>query len=371
LRSVALFGEAYVDLTEQLKLTVGARWTWEQKDFWIFQRASGDSTGLLGPTWGCGDLNASQRAAADAAAAAHIAAAPDAPNGPIATARRDALTCNDGDGKQSWTEITPRIAFDYSFTEDILAYASWSRGFRSGGWNGRATTPTSIGPYNPETVDNYELGLRSELFDNRLRLNLTYFHAKYDEKQESQIYAFGTATETIVDNAARAIINGVELETQLNVSEDLALRASWGWVKGRYDTFEAFNRFTGRVEDVSGIREFGFAPEFNVNVGLDYTLQLPKELGALHWIAQYAWADGTVGNFGQPDPSGLRRNVFPSRGEADFTLAWESDWLTVAAFVKDAFHKENYLATSVDVGVFWFGSVLPGRTWGIELTREF
>jgi iron complex outermembrane receptor protein len=371
LQAVALFGEAYVDLTERLRLTMGLRWTWEEKEFWIYQRSSGDTSGLLPTVWGCGNLSSSQQASADAAAAAHIASAPDAPDGPIASARRAALTCADDDGKETWTELTPRISFDYDITDDILAYASWSRGFRSGGWNGRATTPTSIGPYDPETVDNYELGVRTDLFDQRLRLNATFFHAKYDDKQESQIYAFGQATETIVDNAARAYINGIEIESQYLVTDYLQLRANFGWVKGRYDVFEAFNRETGQIDDVSDIREFGFAPEFNVGIGADYRQPLPKELGELHFMAWYSWFDGTTGNFGQPDPAGLGRNVFDSRGEADFTLAWENKWLTVAAFVKDAFHHDNYLATSVDVGVFWFGAVTPGRTWGIEFTKEF
>jgi hypothetical protein len=142
-------------------------------------------------------------------------------------------------------------------------------------------------------------------------------------------------------------------------------------VKGRYDVFEAFNRATGRVEDVSDIREFGFQPEWNVGIGLDFTQPLPKELGSLVLKSYYSWNAGTTGNFGQPDPLQLGRNVFPSRGEADFTLVWENDWVDVAAFVKDAFHDHNYLATSVDVGVFWFGAVQPGRTWGVELTVDF
>jgi iron complex outermembrane recepter protein len=371
INSVALFGEAYVDLTERARLTVGARWTWEEKEFWIFQRVSGDATGLLPTTWGCGALSSSQQAAADSALAAHLAIPRPPGTVPSQAEVVAANECNDSDGKESWTEFTPRIAVDYKITEEIMGYASWSRGFRSGGWNGRATTPTSIGPYDPETVDNYEIGLRSQFFDDRLQLNLTYFHAKYADKQESQIYAFGTATETIVDNAAQASINGIELETQYLLTDNLRLRGQWGFVSGKYDEFEAFNRATGNIDDVSSIREFGFAPEFNVGIGADYLQPLPKELGDLHFIAWYAWADGTTGNFGQPDPAGLDRNVFDSRGEADFTLAWENKWLTVAAFVKDAFHHDNYLATSVDVGVFWFGAVAPGRTWGVEFTREF
>lgn len=369
LQSVALFGEAYVDMTEKARLTVGGRWTWEEKEFWIFQRSSGDSSGLLPVTWGCGALTSSQQGAADAALAAHLAIPRTPAQQAVVVAGN---TCNDSDGAQTWTEFTPRIAVDYTFADGILGYASWSRGFRSGGWNGRATTPTSIGPYNPETVDNYELGLRSDLLENRLRLNLTFFHAKYSEKQESQIYAFGTATETIVDNAAQASINGIEAESQYIVTDHLSLRGTFGWVKGKYNVFNAFNRATGQIDDVSNIREFGFAPEFNMGIGADYLQPLPMELGDLHFKAQYSWADGTTGNFGQPDPAGLGRNVFPSRGEADFTLAWENEkWFTVAAFVKDAFHHDNYLATSVDVGVFWFGAVAQGRTWGVELTKEF
>ena len=365
---MALFGEAYVNMTDKAKLTVGARWTWEQKKFWIFQRVSGDATGILPGTWGCGALSSSQRSQAALALAAHLAI----PRSPAAQADVIAKnTCKDSDGVKSWSEITPRVAVDYAFSDDVLGYVSWSRGFRSGGWNGRATTPTSIGPYNPETVDNYEIGLRSEFLDNSLRLNLTFFHAKYSNKQESQIYAFGTATETIVDNAAEANINGIELEAQYILTENLSLRGTGGWVKGKYNTFNAFNRATNQIEDVSSIRQFGFAPAFNFGVGADYLQPLPMELGNLHFKGQYSWADGTTGNFGQPDPQGLGRNVFPSRGEADFTLAWESEWITVAAFVKDAFHHDNYLATSVDVGVFWFGALAQGRTWGVELTKEF
>jgi hypothetical protein len=105
-----------------------------------------------------------------------------------------------------------------------------------------------------------------------------------------------------------------------------------------------------------------------VNVGLDY-YQPVANRDTLIFRANYAWADETVGNFGQPDPAGLDRNVFPDRGVWDFSVIWQhADWLNVTAFVKDAFHDDNYLATSVDVGVFWFGATAPGRLWGLEIS---
>ena len=144
-------------------------------------------------------------------------------------------------------------------------------------------------------------------FDDRLVFNATLFRAIYKKKHESEIYQFGAATETVVNNAAKATINGLEVETQLAVTENVQLRATVGMIDG---------------------------------------------------------------NFGQPDPLGLGRNEFPARGELDLTLIWERAPFKVAGYVKDVFHDDNYLATSVDVGVFWFGAVAVGRTWGIELTHE-
>ena len=145
LNAYALYGEGYYQVTDDLRLTVGGRWTREEKDFFIFQRVSGDASGLLPPTaWGCG-LNASRQAQADAVATAWVAAAPTPE---IAAARQAGLACN-SDGKESWNKFTPRVSLDYAFSDDVMAYVSWSRGFRSGGFNGRAHHAEFDGPLRP------------------------------------------------------------------------------------------------------------------------------------------------------------------------------------------------------------------------------
>ena len=374
LNAFALYGEGYYQLTDDLRLTVGGRWTREEKDFFIFQRVSGDASGLLPPTaWGCG-LSGELLAQADSVARAWLAAAP-APA--VADARAAGLACN-SDGKQDWSEFTPRVSLDYAFSDDDMVYASWSRGFRSGGFNGRATTPSSIGPYDPERVDSYEIGLRSMSFGDRLVFNATLFRAIYEDKHESEIYQFGAATETVVNNAAKATINGLEIETQLAVSENAQLRLSAGMIDGKYDKFlapdriacQGISRATCPRVDRSDDFEFGFQPDWNVSGSLIVRQPLNNGWGDLTGIATYSWFDKTVGNFGQPDPLGLGRNEFPSRGELDLSIIWERAPFKIAGYVKDVFHDDNYLATSVDVGVFWFGSVSVGRTWGIELTHE-
>ena len=374
LNAFALYGEGYYQVTDDLRLTVGGRWTREEKDFFIFQRVSGDASGLLPPTaWGCG-LSGDLQVQADAVAAAWIAGAATPA---LADARAAGLACN-SDGKEDWTEFTPRVSIDYAFAGDDMVYASWSRGFRSGGFNGRATTPSSIGPYDPEQVDSFEIGLRSLSFEDRLVFNATLFRAIYKNKHESEIYQFGAATETVVNNAAKATINGLEIESQLALTENVQLRATVGMIDGKYDEFlapdriacQGISRATCPRVDRSDDFAFGFQPDWNFSAGLIVSKPLSKGWGGLTGIANYAWADKTVGNFGQPDPLGLGRNEFPARGELDLTLIWERAPFKIAGYVKDVFHKDNYLATSVDVGVFWFGAVAVGRTWGIEVTHE-
>ena len=374
LNAFALYGEGYYQVTDDLRLTLGGRWTREKKDFFIFQRVSGDASGLLPPTaWGCG-LSGDLQAQADAVAAAWIGGAPTPA---LADARAAGLTCN-SDGDESWSEFTPRVSIDYSFADDDMVYASWSRGFRSGGFNGRATTPSSIGPYDPEQVDSFEIGLRSRSLNDRLVFNATLFRAIYKNKHESEIYQFGAATETVVNNAAKATINGMEIETQLAVTENVLLRATVGMIDGKYDEFlapdriacQGISRATCPRVDRSDDFAFGFQPDWNFSAGLIVRQPLDNGWGSLTGIANYAWADKTVGNFGQPDPLGLGRNEFPARGELDLSLIWERAPFKIAGYVKDVFHSDNYLATSVDVGVFWFGAVAVGRTWGIELTHE-
>ena len=101
---------------------------------------------------------------------------------------------------------------------------------------------TSIGPYESEKVDSYELGLRSTLLDGRLVFNATMFHSEYQDKHESEIYQFGAATETVVNNAAQATIDGLEIEAQFLAIELVQLRLTAGMIDGAYEEFLAPDR---------------------------------------------------------------------------------------------------------------------------------
>ncbi|HEX8446937.1 MAG TPA: TonB-dependent receptor, partial [Sphingomonas sp.] len=90
-----------------------------------------------------------------------------------------------GAKKASWSKFTPRVTLDYRPTDDLMVYGSWSRGYRSGGFNGRGQTIFSAStPYDPETVTAYEVGLKSEFFNRRVAFNIAAYDTDYKGIQQ-------------------------------------------------------------------------------------------------------------------------------------------------------------------------------------------
>ena len=88
--------------------------------------------------------------------------------------------------QNDWSQVDPSLKLSYDLADDLMLYGSWSRGFKSGGFDMRAddfVNPIAREGYDPETVDTYELGIKSQLFDNRLRLNLTAFQSNFEDMQ--------------------------------------------------------------------------------------------------------------------------------------------------------------------------------------------
>jgi len=326
LTAYAVFGEGTFNITDKLKFTGGFRFTYEEKDF-RSDFAADPTTNALG-------------------------AGPE-----------------DADLSESWTSPTGRVSLDYSFTDDHLAYASWSRGFRSGGFNGRATSPVNAGPYEPETVDSFEVGARTEWFGNRLRINPTVFYANYKDKQEEVITPnpVGPGTLTFVRNAASVTIKGVELEMQATPTDNLNLRATAGYLDAEYDEF-----LVGGV-DVADTAILRQAPDWQFALGGDYNWPIMSH--NLTFSTVYSWQSEIVTTpvttFKDP------RGTIDGNGTLDLSLTLESGntedrqfgW-SIAAFGKDVLDDPS-LGAGVDAGIFFFGVLTPGRQWGLEATLNY
>jgi iron complex outermembrane receptor protein len=338
LNAYAVYGEGYLEILPELSLTLGGRYTVEEKDFYITFR--NPATGAV------------------------TARCPD----PALAADPAFDSCRDPD--VTFEKFTPRVILDYHFTPDLMIYGGWSRGYRSGGWNSRATVITAIGPYDPETVDSYEVGLRTTLLDQRLRLNVTGFYSEYDNKQEEVITASPVnplVSQTVVENAGAATIQGIEAELEFAPSDWLRLRSAVGYLDGQYD------EFVQAGVDISHLRNLRYAPEWSASAGGEAFMRAGD--GEIQISANYKWTD-RFATAVVTDTLGLNRDFIDAYGTFDAAIAYARNLgsrtgFRIAAFVNDAFHEDGRLYRKVITGPFSFGSREGGRTYGLEMSVTY
>ena len=116
-------------------------------------------------------------------------------------------------GDKSWNATNYTAALDYQFTDATMAYALFSRGYKSGGFSLRSHRP-SIFSYDPEFMKNYEVGVKSDwkLFDRPIRTNLSVFRMDYSDQQLQSTVAGSFPVQTFVDNIGKSRITGAEFK---------------------------------------------------------------------------------------------------------------------------------------------------------------
>jgi len=140
-------------------------------------------------------------------------------------------------GQHSWHSVTPRLGFNWKPDDNVLVYGSWSQGVRSGGYNVRSTALTiGPGPYDQERQDAFEVGLKSEWLEHRLRINLAAFHdtikgLQRDVNDTDPV----SGVVQITHNVGDATINGGEFELTALVTNNLTLGLNAGYLDGKYD----------------------------------------------------------------------------------------------------------------------------------------
>lgn len=226
-RSYAAFAEGSLHLTDRLTTTLGFRYTTERRSI----DAYSDVTFIEAPGYA----------------------------GPL----RLFPGYESATGSKSWDNVSGRFVAEYDLPGDVLLYASVASGFRSGNWNGGAySSATGIGtPVDPETLASYELGLKSEWLNRRLRANLSAFYSDY---KDLQVSVFANSTQMQL-NAANAEIIGAEAELTAVPVTGLTARLALGWMPtARYVDFN-----DGRGVDLSGNRMI-LAPELTATAALDF-----------------------------------------------------------------------------------------------------
>jgi iron complex outermembrane receptor protein len=176
---------------------------------------------------------------------------------------------NSTSGSERETSTTPKITLSYLFGPDVMAYITAAKGYKSGGFDIGAVQPA----YRPETLWDYEMGVKSKMFDGRLQANLAGFYYDYKDLQVSVI----KDTVVYTQNAARARTYGVEAEIQAVLAPRLKLNFSGSYLNAKFKEFVTANT------DLPGAPVLNYAgytlpqsPRFHGQLGLEYTVDLAR-----------------------------------------------------------------------------------------------
>ena len=247
--SIAVFFSADWYITDLWTITAGFRWTEEEKDF-------------LGGNKGVGYYPGKE------------------PRPPL-------YSPVPYQGK--WDETTPKIGVRYQPNDDLMVYANYSEGFKSGGFFGRQANFNIYAGYEPEYVKNYELGWKSTLQDGRMILNGAIFKSEYDDKQESILIPVDlTNVATVVRNAASMEMTGIELELMYQVTEAWDLMVTYGYLEAEYKDYLADLNGDNIITDNSGLIPRN-TPENTFGITTSYTAQIGQ--GELKGRVSYRFRD--------------------------------------------------------------------------------
>ncbi|MCA0357668.1 MAG: TonB-dependent receptor [Proteobacteria bacterium] len=191
---------------------------------------------------------------------------------------------------KTFEQFTPRISASYDLNDDLTTYVSFSKGYKSGGWDMRGDafiTPQTVNGYKPEVVKTYEAGLKGYMFDRRVSFSSAAFLSKYTDQQVTTQVVVPSGIASSVDNAGASTLYGVEFEANAKLSASLSANVALGYIHAKYDTFSRFvpagapnplnpstTLATGQIINVADLYGFQNTPEWTGNVSLTWRGQL-------------------------------------------------------------------------------------------------
>ncbi|WP_297513158.1 TonB-dependent receptor [uncultured Caulobacter sp.] len=188
--------------------------------------------------------------------------------------------------QKTFDQFTPRISASYELSDDLTSYVSFSKGFKSGGWDMRGDaliTPQTTQGYRPEIVKTYEAGLKGFALDRRVSFSSAIFLSKYTDQQVTTQVVVPSGIASSVDNAGASTLYGAEFEANAKLSQHLSGNVALGYIHAKYDRFSRFvpagapnpvnpsqTLATGQVVNVANLYGFQNTPRWTGNVSLTW-----------------------------------------------------------------------------------------------------
>lgn len=240
-KSYAGFVDASYDLTDKLQISVGGRYTKDEKTGHVVRQ---QYLGSRSPFFG------------------------NATAIPLGTPNTNYTATKD------FSKFTPRVSATYKLTPEVSAYASYGQGFKSGGFDMRGDAkayPATVNGYNPETVDTYEAGLKGSVLNGNLNFATAVFASDYKNQQITTQYPTATGSiASVVDNVGSSTLRGAEFEGGYRFTPDFVVNASLSYIYTKFDKYLAYIPGSGIV-DVSGQRKLQNTPKWTGSISATWS----------------------------------------------------------------------------------------------------
>ncbi|NOY16432.1 MAG: TonB-dependent receptor [Gammaproteobacteria bacterium] len=273
---------------------------------------------------------------------------------------------------KSWTDFSPKVALDYKVNEDVMLYASWAEGYKSGGFPGTPSTAVAaLISFKPETVTSTEVGIKSQWYDRRVQFNLNLFSMDFKEMQQRDTIMLpdGTAIGT-VSNVGSAKVKGVEVEFIILPTEDLTLSGSLSVIDATVTQTNISNNFT----TILAGKDLPRSPDNTFNLAVDYAISPAWgfRVDYRHVGDHYFDLNENIAGF-QPAYNLLSARLgFSAPG--GWTIALWGKNLTNEEYMSTAqsFRTPRSLAsTGLQNGFATVAFMGQPRTYGVTVTKQF
>ena len=342
---LSAFTQNYWNITDRLRLQAGLRFSWDHETLYEsalnYIQPAGTTPLLL---------------ARNIIGAAQLPYTPgNAPN----------------QGSSSWTNLGGKIGLDYQLTDNDMIYAFYARGFKSGGFNGRVTVASAIGPYNPEYVDSYETGFKTQWLNNRLQLNGSLFYNNWTNMQVQQSNYTGPTIASVILNAGQATTEGIDLAAEYIPVDGLRLSGNVGYLNSHYDKFLSSDnplcpplptaQPAGCALSYAG-RALPYSPNWTYSLDGSYTFNVWRGISTAE--LQYTYTGSRWGNYTQAPSEHLG-----SVGLVNANVSWgpsHAKW-SIELWGRNLLDR-TYVATALDVPpLFTEGTLGNPREYGVDL----
>jgi len=366
----AVYADGSFDVNDKLTLSAGVRYTEDKKDFERY------------------NLGTAANPVSNIISLDQFA-------GPFVNPLPESAFGNVQKNSETWDAVTYRLVADYKINDDMMVYASFATGFVAGGFSETCGSEFSCSPYDSEENENFEIGLKSDLLDGTLRLNLAAFHTQYENLQRDTVVtiqdaAGNTFQETVSVNEGQSTAQGFEAEMQWAVSDNFRIDANLGYLDHTYDSYtpginpadlglpagDAIN------PDLSGLR-VPFSPELTYGVAATYFQDLASGASITYNLNMHYQDDAETSpfpaNFQGADAQGnpiIVQKAFTQMEDRTLlngfiTYNGADNGIEISVYGKNL-TNEIYRVAANPVATLWnFTRHGPPREYGIQVGYSF